>query len=416
MKPILEIKNVSKKYRIDHERKPYLNIRESISNFFVNFNTSKEDFWALSDVSFEVFPGETIGIIGKNGAGKSTLLKILSRITPPTSGSIISRGRIASLLEVGTGFHNELSGRENIFLNGSILGMKRKEIENKFDEIVDFSGVEKFLDTPLKHYSSGMQLRLAFAVAAFLEPEILMIDEVLAVGDAEFQKKCMGKMEDVSKSGRTILFVSHSMATIKQLCKKLVLLENGKVMANGYEKNDIINQYLKINTNNQYPTVWNNEHKEFVNDFFTPVTFFVGDENGNVLNNPFKRDTDLYIHLEGTVKKINTLLTIGYALYNFDENDTLVYWTYHTDSLPEQVTQIEEGTVRIRSKIPSNYLNEGRYRVELIGGIHFKQWLFDPYQYTPSVFINIIGPMSPSDFWINKRPGIIAPTIPWNNY
>lgn len=416
MTPILEIKNISKKFKIDHEKKPYLNLRESISNFFVNFNSTKEDFWALRDVTFNVFPGETIGIIGKNGAGKSTLLKILSRITPPTKGKIISRGRIASLLEVGTGFHSELSGRENIFLNGSILGMKRKEIENKFDEIVDFSGVEKFIDTPLKHYSSGMQLRLAFAVAAFLEPEILMIDEVLAVGDAEFQKKCMGKMEDVSNSGRTILFVSHSMATIKQLCKKLVLLENGKVVVQGYEKNDIINQYLKINIDNQYPTVWNNENKEFVNDFFTPVTFYVGDENGNVLNNPLKRNTDLFIHLEGKVNDKNTLLTIGYALYNFDENDSLVYWSYHTDSLPGHVTRIDQGTVRIRSKIPSSFLNEGRYRVELIGGIHYKQWLFDPYQYTPSIFINIVAPMSESDFWINKRPGIIAPIIKWDNY
>src|SRR4051812_23063482 len=174
-------------------------------------------------------PGDTIGIIGKNGAGKSTLLKILSKITPPTKGSIISRGRIASLLEVGTGFHPELSGRENIFLNGSILGMKRQEIEKQFDAILDFSGVEKFIETPLKHYSSGMQLRLAFAVAAFLEPEILIIDEVLAVGDTEFQKKCLGKMEDVSKSGRTILFVSHSMGMLESLCEKAVLLENGRV-------------------------------------------------------------------------------------------------------------------------------------------------------------------------------------------
>src|SRR6267154_5841984 len=173
--------------------------------------------------------GESIGIIGRNGSGKSTLLKILSKITPPTKGEIVSRGRIASLLEVGTGFHPELTGRENIFFNGSLLGMKRAEITSKFDEIVDFSGVEKFLDTPLKHYSSGMQLRLAFAVAAFLEPEILIIDEVLAVGDAEFQKKCLGKMEDVSKSGRTILFVSHNMAAIRALCSFAILLEQGTI-------------------------------------------------------------------------------------------------------------------------------------------------------------------------------------------
>ena len=203
-----------------------------------------EDFWALKDVSFEVQPGESIGIIGRNGVGKSTLLKILSKITPPTTGRIVSRGRIASLLEVGTGFHPELTGRENIFFNGSLLGMKRKEIAAKFDEIVDFSGVEKFLDTPLKHYSSGMQLRLAFAVAAFLEPEVLIIDEVLAVGDAEFQKKCLGKMEDVSRSGRTILFVSHNMGMVSNLCNKSIWINNGiiKLMS---DTDKVISGYLQ---------------------------------------------------------------------------------------------------------------------------------------------------------------------------
>src|ERR1017187_5868540 len=234
MKPILEIKNISKKFRISHDQQPYLSLRDSISDFLSSpwgGKKGEEDFWALKDVSFDVYPAESIGIIGKNGAGKSTLLKILSKITPPTEGKIISRGRIASLLEVGTGFHGELSGRENIFLNGSILGMKRAEIQKNFDEIVDFSGVEKFLDTPLKHYSSGMQLRLAFAVAAFLKNEILIIDEVLAVGDAEFQKKCLGKMEDVSKNeGRTVLFVSHNLSTINTLCDKGLILDKGNLI------------------------------------------------------------------------------------------------------------------------------------------------------------------------------------------
>jgi lipopolysaccharide transport system ATP-binding protein len=226
MKPILEIQNISKKFKIRHDQQPYLSLRDSFSNILKPRKTA-EDFWALNDVSFNVEEGDSLGIIGKNGAGKSTLLKILSKITPPTSGRIISRGRIASLLEVGTGFHPELSGRENIFMNGSILGMRKKEILKNFDSIVDFSGVERFLDTPLKHYSSGMQLRLAFAVAAFLENEILIIDEVLAVGDAEFQKKCMGKMEDVSKSGRTVILVSHSMNAIQSLSTKALYLSAG---------------------------------------------------------------------------------------------------------------------------------------------------------------------------------------------
>ena len=203
MKPILEINNISKKFLIQHNKQAYMSMRESIVSVFKRNNSISEEFYALKDVGFEVEQGECIGIIGKNGAGKSTLLKILSSITPPTEGNIIFRGRIASLLEVGTGFHPELTGSENVFLNGSIFGMTKKEIEAKFDEIIDFSGTEKFLDTPLKFYSSGMQLRLAFSVAAFLEPEIMVIDEVLAVGDAEFQKKCIGKMEDVNKHGRT---------------------------------------------------------------------------------------------------------------------------------------------------------------------------------------------------------------------
>ena len=244
MKPILEIKGISKKYQIQGNTKPYLSLRESLFSF-LKPSSKKEEFWALKDISFNVMPGDTLGIIGKNGAGKSTLLKILSKITPPTSGNIISRGRIASLLEVGTGFHPELSGRENIFLNGSILGMKRSEIQKQFDAIVDFSGVEKFLDTPLKHYSSGMQLRLAFAVAAFLEPEILVIDEVLAVGDAEFQKKCMGKMGDISKSGRTILFVSHQLSSIDLLCKKGILLNKGELIMAGNTK-DVIDTYVGL--------------------------------------------------------------------------------------------------------------------------------------------------------------------------
>jgi lipopolysaccharide transport system ATP-binding protein len=243
MKPILEAQHVIKEFSIGGLQEPYLSLRDVITNPFKKLRQPpKKNFRALNDVSFQVMPGESIGIIGRNGAGKSTLLKILSSITPPTTGRIISRGRIASLLEVGTGFHPELTGRENIYMNGSILGMRKSEIEKHFDEIVEFSGVEKFLDTPLKRYSSGMQLRLAFAVAAHLEPEILVIDEVLAVGDAEFQKKCLGKMNEVSKSGRTILFVSHDLSAVSTLTTKCIFLETGIIRC--FDKTTVaISQY-----------------------------------------------------------------------------------------------------------------------------------------------------------------------------
>ena len=258
MKPIIEVHNLSKKYKIGAVQPRYLSLRDSLSTTFkgmknwVNFDKNAQlkpidntEFWALKDINFDVQAGESIGIIGRNGAGKSTLLKILSRITPPTSGRAILRGRLASLLEVGTGFHPELTERENVYFNGSILGLRKSEIDRQFDEIVDFSGVERFIDTPLKNYSSGMQLRLAFAVAAHLEPEILIIDEVLAVGDAEFQKNCWGKMDEVSKSGRTIIFVSHNMTALRELCQRGIFLKKGQIVFDGKIDN-AIDSYLKI--------------------------------------------------------------------------------------------------------------------------------------------------------------------------
>ena len=257
MKPILEIRNISKKYKLRGQESSYLTLRDTLTSKRIKQNS---DFWALEDINFDVYPGDSVGIIGKNGAGKSTLLKVLSKITPPTKGKITLRGRIASLLEVGTGFHPELTGIENIYLNGSILGLKKGEIKAKFDEIVDFSGVEKFLQTPLKHYSSGMTLRLAFAVAAHLEPEILIIDEVLAVGDAEFQKKSLGKMEDIANQGRTVLFVSHNMPAVQNLCNKGVLLENGKVSFEG-NIDEVIGKYLS-NENTKTSYLAKNQSKD----------------------------------------------------------------------------------------------------------------------------------------------------------
>lgn len=256
-KPIIEVKNVGKKYNINHSSGGYIALRDVLANvvkspfsFLKNKAKQvagldkKEEFWALKDISFNVNRGEVVGVIGANGAGKSTLLKILSQITPPTEGEVILRGRVGSLLEVGTGFHPELSGRDNIFLNGAILGMKRKEIEKKFDAIVAFANIEKFLDTPVKHYSSGMYVRLAFSVAAHMEPDILLVDEVLAVGDAEFQKKCLGKMDEITKShGRTILFVSHNLAAIRNLCHRTILIEKGKIAFSGRTE-EAISKYI----------------------------------------------------------------------------------------------------------------------------------------------------------------------------
>ena len=257
---IISVENLSKIFIINHVKaERYTALRDVITRQIrkvanplrskVNTNNTKEEFFALKAINFEIYKGDRVGIIGRNGAGKSTLLKILSRITEPSSGKIKMKGRVASLLEVGTGFHPELTGRENIFLNGGILGMKRLEIKQKFDEIVDFAQVERFLDTPVKRYSSGMYVRLAFAVAAHLEPEILIIDEVLAVGDAEFQKKCLGKMENVSmQEGRTIIFVSHDLSAINRLCNKGILLNNGQVQVKG-EIDEVVNVYM--NNNNQ---------------------------------------------------------------------------------------------------------------------------------------------------------------------
>lgn len=243
MKPIIKVEGISKKFRINPRETSsirYETLRESLGKlvrrpFTRNRKNGKRDdtIWALKDVNFEVLPGEVMGIIGSNGAGKSTLLKVLSRIIEPTSGRVELYGRVASLLEVGTGFHPDLSGRENVYLNGAILGMRRREIDERFDEIVAFAEVERFIDTAVKHYSSGMYLRLAFAVAAHLDPEILIVDEVLAVGDASFQKKCLGKMDDVTRSGRTVLLVTHGLAMVTQLCRRAILFSGGRIIKMG---------------------------------------------------------------------------------------------------------------------------------------------------------------------------------------
>ncbi|GIU93818.1 MAG: ABC transporter [Gaiellaceae bacterium] len=249
MAKAIVVEELGKRYRIGQLQSAYGTLRDALAEGAARIvrrerKPTYEEIWALRDVSFEVTEGEVLGVLGRNGAGKSTLLKILTRITNPTTGTATIRGRVGSLLEVGTGFHPELTGRENIFLNGSILGMKRKEILRKFDEIVEFAGVEKFIDTPVKRYSSGMSVRLAFAVAAHLEPEILLVDEVLAVGDAEFQRRCLGRMEDISMTGRTVLFVSHNMQTLTALCNRAIWLDQGAIVRDG-KSSEVVAQYLQ---------------------------------------------------------------------------------------------------------------------------------------------------------------------------
>jgi lipopolysaccharide transport system ATP-binding protein len=358
MKPILEINNISKKYRIQHEKQSYLSMRDAIGNIFKSRNNSTEEFYALKDISFNVMPGESIGIIGKNGAGKSTLLKILSKITPPSSGKITSRGRIASLLEVGTGFHGELSGRENIYLNGSILGMKKAEIQNKFDAIVDFSGVDKFLDTPLKHYSSGMQLRLAFAVAAFLEPEILIIDEVLAVGDAEFQKKCLGKMDEVTKQGRTVLFVSHNMNVLSTLTKTSILLANGQLKMIGKTSNVIYTYLDKKGKESENFTTKNPD---------SPKIAKLELKSTETAIHHFSDPLSIIVQLEIPVK-IDTL-ELSFQICNSDTTEPIVYNWFSTAEILESLKN-KTGKFEIEINIPSLRLYKGEY--------YFKFYLSDP--------------------------------------
>lgn len=311
----IRVSGLSKRYLIGGEKKGSL--AETLSGMIGAKSKQKEEFWALKDINFEVKKGEVIGIIGKNGAGKSTLLKILSRITQPTTGKIDINGRVASLLEVGTGFHPELTGRENIYLNGTILGMSRQEVKDKFEEIVEFSGVHKFIDTPVKHYSSGMYVRLAFSVAAHLEPEILIIDEVLAVGDIEFQQKCLGKMKEVADFGRTVLFVSHNMSAVQNLCSSAMLLKNGHTIALG-NTNEIIDIYLKRSNHiEELSFPFNLNHSFSLESFMTYRETNIGEFQSAILGAPY--------NLSVTIKNHNTeRRKINVRLQIFDEKKNLM--------------------------------------------------------------------------------------------
>ena len=373
---------------------------------------SVPDFWALQDINFEIKRGEAVGIIGRNGAGKSTLLKILSRITEPTKGRFEIFGRVSSLLEVGTGFHPELTGRENVYLNGTILGMKRREVKAKFDEIVAFSGVEKFIDTPVKHYSSGMQVRLAFAVAAHLEPEILIIDEVLAVGDAEFQKKCLGKMEDVTGEGRTVLFVSHQMNAVQKLCNLGMLINQGHIESFGTDVNRIISKYFSVGSTTAIGE-WVSNSVSQANKYVHIDRFGIYNEQDTSVKNAISNDQNFWIKVEGQLVENEPRLEIGYVVKN-EENIT-VFTSFHYDTEDEKRPKLQQGNFELKSKLPSRLLNEGEYTIELIVGIRKKEWFIAPGKFPIFFTFEIRGGLSDSSIWHTKRPGIIAPVIQWYN-
>ena len=333
----IKIENAGKKYIISRRNEDRLydvmagflsRAAKRIIHPFTRIKSQEdENFWALRNISFSVEEGERLALIGRNGAGKSTLLKLISRITSPTEGRISLRGRVSSLLEVGTGFHPELTGRENIYLNAAILGMRTHEIRRKFDAIVDFSGVEKFIDTPVKRYSSGMYVRLAFAVAAHLDSEILIIDEVLAVGDVEFQKKCLGKMDEISRGeGRTILFVSHNMGAVLQLCSRVICLDGGKMIFDTTNPAEGIKKYLSLSGNSISRSEWISKNNECMNEYFVPERFGIYDQDGKSITGSLTRGEKVYIEIEGTITKPDESLCIGYAMYNHE--GILLYWTF----------------------------------------------------------------------------------------
>lgn len=415
----IKVRGLGKQYRIGGNTTPYLTFREAIANA-VTFSLKGRDhslsaftpryFWSLKDVSFEVRSGEILGVIGRNGAGKSTLLKILSKITTPTTGRAEIYGRVGSLLEVGTGFHQELTGRDNIFLSGAILGMKKSEIESKFDDIVRFAETEKFLDTPLKHYSSGMQVRLGFAVAAFLEPEILVIDEVLAVGDADFQKKCLGKIEDVSKNGRTVLFVSHNMEAVERLCTRVIRLDSGVLRQDTVDVRKAIHDYLYGNEEIK-PYEWVNTNNLYDGHWIKLERFYLSNKDQEK-QGIFTNDSDITINIDIKIKNTDPGLNFGYAIYN--EDGHLLYWSFQTDTAEEKWPPLKKGQATVSSSIPTRLFNEGIYRIEMISSIHFKEWIIQPGVNSPCIYLIIQGGLSQSPLWMNKRPGILAPVIQWD--
>lgn len=414
MKPIIRVENISKLYRIGNREAAYDTLRESIVQAVRapferlrrrNGKRNYETLWALKDVSFEVAVGEVVGFIGRNGAGKSTLLKVLSRITEPTTGRAELFGRVASLLEVGTGFHPELSGRENIFLNGAILGMSRAEINRKFDQIVAFAELEKFLDTPVKRYSSGMYMRLAFAVASHLEPEILIIDEVLAVGDATFQKKCLGKLDEVAKEGRTVLFVSHNMVAVQSLCSRAFWLDKGEIQNQGPAK-EVISQYLKMSLAVRAEQKWDNINTAPGNEQVRIHRACVFPADG-LLAEPINVSTPVVIEFEywnlvpGAHLNLSVVISTeeGYPIFNTGSGREAVW---HGKPFPA-------GLFRSRFHIPGDLLNDGTHRVHLYVVKDQTVVIYD----TADIIIFDVEEGAERGGWYGKWIGAVRPNLEW---
>ncbi|MDW8465848.1 MAG: ABC transporter ATP-binding protein [Chloroherpetonaceae bacterium] len=403
----IQVENLSKLYRIGVKDRGLLSerIAHSIKSLFSRNRKSQDptEFWALRDINFEIKKGEAVGIIGKNGAGKSTLLKIISRITEPTTGKVIINGKVASLLEVGTGFHPELTGRENIYMNGAILGMKRAEIKQKFDEIVEFSGIGKFIDTPVKHYSSGMYVRLAFAVAAHLEPEILVVDEVLAVGDAEFQKKCLGKMGDVAKKeGRTILFVSHAMSAVKQLCSCAILLNGGRIEKTG-AADRVVAYYLSNASKKEESRSWDSLESAPGNDAIRLLAISVRPADGGVC-------IDVESGIVFECKFYNFLLgrNIDCTIEVVNNEGVLMF---HSGVILLRNADSRVGVYQVRMVIPPNLLNTGQYFVHVFWGENCAYLL---YRLDEAISFDVENTVPEgATHKIQGLPGVIRPLLKW---
>ncbi len=424
---VIKAENIGKKYTIGHqaERERDTTFREVIVQNARNLwhktrdlatgrpiiqGESLEEVWALKDVSFEIRRGEAVGIIGRNGAGKSTLLKILSRITEPTEGRVTIKGRVASLLEVGTGFHSELSGRENIYLNGAILGMTRAEIKRKFDEIVAFAEVGKYLDTPVKRYSSGMYVRLAFAVAAHLEPEILVVDEVLAVGDASFQKKCLGKMDEVAKQqGRTVLFVSHNMAAIQNLCQQVILLSKGRLVSWG-ETTSVISHYLAQGGVLGSAIHWS-EDAAPGNNNLRLLSMTACSEDGSK-DGVYQSQKKIYIEMTFKASEIHSALCVGFDLIT--EYGVTVLRSYHTDMEDVSRPEVRKGINTWMCAIPAGLLNGGVYTVSPRISLHNISWIV---MLDAVLKFEVVLNHGVSSFWHSldsrSRPGTVSPILKW---